>query len=127
MKPASQDLRERAIVLLQAGQLTQEQIAEMLGISIASLERWWQRWRETGSVAALPHAGGTARVLRTGQAFIRAEVKKQPDVSLAELCERIAVAKDLQANPSMMCRELQLMNLPRKKSRSMTASAKRNG
>jgi transposase len=126
MKPASQDLRERAIVLIQAGKLTQVEIAEILGISVATLERWWQRWRETGSVTALPHAGGTARVLRDGQAFIRAEVKKQPDVTLVELCERVAVAKSLQANPSMMCRELQRMNLPRKKSRSMIASAKRN-
>lgn len=125
MKPYSQDLRERVIVAVQVGQNTQEEIAEQYGVAQATVENWWCRWRATGQVAALPHAGGSPRALRDCGAFIRAEVKQQPDVSLDELCARVKEAAGVVASPSMMCRELQRLRLPRKKSRSMIASGRR--
>jgi len=74
-------------------------------------------------VAALPFAGGRSRVLQPCAANIRAEVKQQADVTLEELCERIAAQTGVTASPSMMGRELQILALVRKKSRSMTALA----
>jgi transposase len=124
MKPYSQDLRERAIAALEAGQ-TQAEVAAQFQIHKSTLEKWWYRWRETGSCAALPPASGPKRTLQAAERFIRAEVKKRPDVTLAELCERIQEEKGLVASPSMMCRELEILNLPRKKSRSTTANARR--
>ena len=124
MRPYSQDLRERVIAAVKAGQQSQAQIAETYGISESTIEKWNRRWRETKSVAALPHAGGPVRVLKSSGNFIRAEVKKQPDISLLELCERVLTEKGLTANDSMMSRELQLLQLPRKKSRSMTVNGK---
>ncbi len=124
MRPYSQDLRERALAALEAGR-TQAAVAEQFGIHKSTLEKWWYRWRDTGRCAAKPHASGPPRTLHACDPFIRAEVKKQPDVTLAELCERVAAAKDVSASPSMMCRTLQGLRLPRKKSRSTTASARR--
>lgn len=124
MKPYSQDLRERAIAALEAGQ-TQVKVAAQFSIHKSTLEKWWYRWRDTGSCTALPSAHGPKRTLQPAESLIRNEVKKRPDVTLAELCERVAEAKGLQVSPSMMCRELQSLNLPRKKSRSMTANARR--
>lgn len=122
MKPYSQDLRERVIAALEAGK-TQAEVAAQFGIHKSTLEKWWYRWQATGSCAALPPAQGPQRTLQAAESFIRAEVKKRPDATLAELCERAKEAKGVQASPSMMCRELKLLKLPRKKSRFMTRNA----
>jgi len=124
MKPYSQDLRERAIAALEAGN-TQAEVAAQFQIHKSTLEKWWYRWRDTGSCAALPPASGPERTLQAAEKFIREEVKKQPDLTLEELCERVEEAKGLVASPSMMCRELKILKLPRKKSRSMTANGRR--
>jgi transposase len=126
MKPYSQDLRERAIAAVEAGK-TQAEVAAQFDIHKSTLEKWWYRWRETGSCAALPVHSGPKRKLQAAVKFIRAEVKKQPDATLMALCERVQTAKGVRASPSMMCRELQILNLPLKKSRSTTASARRGG
>lgn len=124
MKPYSQDLRERAMAALEAGQ-TQAEVAAQFRIHKSTLEKWWYRWRDTGSCAVLALAHGPQRTLQAAESFLRAEVKKRPDAMLSELCERVEAATGLVASPSMMCRELQILNLPRKKSRSTTANARR--
>ena len=100
-------------------------MAAQFQIHKSTLEKWWYRWRDTGSCAALPRASGPTRTLQAVEKLIREEVKKQPDLTLAELCERVQEAEGLVASPSMMCRELKILKLPRKKSRSMTANARR--
>jgi transposase len=127
MKSYSQDLRTRVIATIRTGQHTQAEIAELYGLAQATVENWWRRWRATGSSAALPHAGGNPRALRTCEAVIRAEVRKQPDLSLEELCARVKEQTGVGASPSMMCRELQRLKLSRKKSRFMTANGRPHG
>ncbi len=124
MKPYSQDLRERVIAAIKAGKQTNAQIADTYDISESTVEKWKRQWKDTKRVSALPHAGGTERVLQNCAGFIRTEIKKQPDVTLNELCDRVLKEKKIVANDSMMCRELQLLRLPRKKSRSMTVNEK---
>ena len=126
MKPYSQDLRERAIAALEAGK-TQAEVAVQFDIHKSTLEKWWYRWRDTGSCEALPAHSGPKRKLQEAEDIIRTEVKKHPDVSLAELGERVQEAKGVRASQSMMCRELQILNLPLKKNRSTTASVRRRG
>jgi len=100
MKPYSQDLRERAIAALEASK-TQAEVAAQFSIHKSTLEKWWYRWRDTGSCEALPSNSGPKRKLQTAEEIIWVEVKKHPDVSLAELCERVAEAKGIQASESM--------------------------
>ncbi len=111
----SQDLRERVIAAVRAKRQSLDQIAETFGVSPATVDNWARRWRETRSVAALPWAGGVKRSLRDCGAVIRDELRKQPDDTLEELCTRVEVATGIRSNPSMMCRELQRLDLPRKK------------
>jgi transposase len=127
MAPYSQDLRERAVAAAEKGEESQAAIAARYGIHLSTLEKWLQRKRATGSCAALPHANGVERTLAACTRVIRAIVRKQADVTLVELCERVAEAKGITASPSMMCRELQRLELPRKKSRSTTANGKHRG
>ena len=121
----SQDLRERVITAVEADRLSNRQIAAVYGVSEPTIERWTARKRATGSVAALAPAGGRPRTLAPYAATLRAEVKRQPDISLSELCDRLQTREGVAANTSMMCRELQGLNLPLKKSRSTTRNRKR--
>jgi transposase len=125
MKAYSQDLRERVIAAVETGAQSRPELAETFKVSESTIDKWTKRWRETGSVAALPFAGGRRRALKACAADIRAEVKQQADVTLAELCERVEAQTGVTASPSMMARELEVLALPRKKSRSMTANATR--
>jgi len=127
MKAYSIDLRERVIKAVEAGKQSQAEVAATFGIGLRTVEGWWQRWQTTHSVVALPHGGGPARVLAASEAVLRAALKAQPDATLGELCAQVAEAQGLVVSPSMMCRELQRLKLPRKKRRSTTARATRRG
>jgi transposase len=127
MKAYSQDLREKVMVAVAQDKQANRQIAEMLGISEKTIERWTHRQRASGSVAASPHAGGVARVLAAHEQFLRDAVKTQPDISLDDLRVRIQVELKLKVSGSMVSRELTGLHLPRKKSRSTTANRTPNG
>ena len=115
MNAYSQDLRIRVIAGAETGKQTQTSIAETFGVSLSSVEKWWRQKRETGRASALPQVHGPTRSLQDCAQFIRAEIKRQPDSTLAELCARVAAVKGMQASSSMMCRELQHLGLRRKK------------
>lgn len=127
MKPYSQDLRERVMAAVTAGKHPNWQIAETFGLSESTIEKWTRRERETGSVAAAPHAGGTPRVLAAHTDFLRAAVKAQPDITLDELCARVGAQLKLTVSPSMVSRELTRLQLPRKKRVSTTVRARLRG
>jgi transposase len=127
MKPYSQDLRERVIAALEAGDETQSEIAARFAISLSTLEKWWARWQTTDSCAALPITHGPSRTLEICEAAIEAEMAKQPDATLAELCARILKTQKVKASWSMMCRTLQGLELGRKKSHSTIVNAIRHG
>ncbi len=126
MKPYSQDLREKIVRALEAGD-TQEEVAARFAVSLSFVEKLWRRWRTTGSCAALPHAGGRRRSLQEHEAAIRKHVARQPDITLEELCERAQAAGAPAVSRATMCAELRRLDLPRKKSRSTTASETPSG
>ncbi|HEX7566365.1 MAG TPA: helix-turn-helix domain-containing protein [Bradyrhizobium sp.] len=115
MQPYSQDLRRRVIAAIKTGKQNQGEIAETFGVHLSTVEKWWRRWRETRTCAALAQRHGPRRALRDCATFLRTEIKRQPDVTLPELCARVAEVKGVSASPSMMCRELRYLRLPRKK------------
>ncbi len=116
MKPYSLDLRERVIASVEAGELTQPQIAEKYAISLRSVENWARQWRRTGDLKPKPHSSGPQRTLQTQAPLLRQALATQPDLTLAELCLRVATTTQVRSSVSMMCRELQHLALPRKKS-----------
>ena len=126
MKPYSQDLRDRIIQALEAGTATQRTIAERFCVSGSCVEKLWQRWRARGSRAAKPHAGGRQCHLKDQLEFLRHEVAKQPDATRAAWRDRIVAAQGPQVSPSTICRALQRLKLPVKKSRSTPQSVTRS-
>ena len=127
MKTYSQDLREKVAAAVAQDKQSNRRIAEIMGISESTIEKWTRRERETGSVAAAPHAGGVARVLAPQGEYLRLAVKSQPDISLNELCVRLQAELNLHVSTSMVSRELIRLKLGRKKSVSTTVSGKRSG
>jgi transposase len=91
VRPYSLDLRERVVAAIDSGQSCRA-VAETFGVSVASVVKWSQRFRRTGSAAAKP-MGGRRPVLLAGQrAFILDRMERVPNISLralaAELGER---------------------------------------
>ena len=129
MKPYSQDLRDRIIQALEAGTATQRVIAARFCVSTAFVEKLWQRWRRSGSSAAKPYAGGRPGALKDHLELLRTEVATQPDATLVELRDRIVAPQGPRVSPATICRALQRLRLPLKKShstpRSGTPSASR--
>jgi transposase len=115
MKAYSSDLRERVIATARASNLTQPELAAMFSISLSTVEEWLRTFRQSRRTEPLPHAGGAQRVLQPFARVIRQLVKQYPDATLEELCGHVASKTGVRANPSMMCRELHILNLPRKK------------
>jgi transposase len=126
MKPYSQDLRDRIIHTLEAGQDTQPAVAERFRVSPSFVAKLWHRWRHSGSSAAKPHAGGKSRRLKNYTETLRNEVAQQPDATLEELRDRVVAAQGPQVSPATICRALQRLQLPRKKRRSTPRNGRRN-
>ena len=108
MKPYSSDLREKIILAIQENDLTQEEIAYRFSVSLSFVEKLWQRFRTSGSFAALPHSGGRERLLKTAESVIRSVVARQPDITLLELSEQVAGETDSPpVSVAVMCLELE--------------------
>src|SRR5207253_10238070 len=58
MRSLSLDLRERIVALVEAGEHSLRELAELFAVDLSTIARLLQRYRNTGSVAAKPHGGG---------------------------------------------------------------------
>lgn len=90
-KPYSLDLRDRAVSRVLAGE-TVRSVAAVLDVSVASVVKWSQLFRRTGSVAPGPMHGHRPRVLWPHRAWIVARTSNGQAFTLrglrAELAER---------------------------------------
>jgi transposase len=127
MKAYSLDLRERVLSAVDSGRYSQSQVGQRYDVSLSFVEKLVHQREVTGSIAPKAYTPGPQRVLEPYQAWIRAAVREQPDITLAELCDQLDEAHAVRVHPCMMWRELVRLELPLKKSRSMTASGIRRG
>ena len=85
------DLRERVVASM-AGGRSARATAALFGVSVASVVKWSQRQRRTGSVAPDKIGGHRKPVLLPERDWLRARVAAEPDLTLrallAELHER---------------------------------------
>lgn len=91
MKPYSLDLRERVVACVGLGESVRP-VAQRFSVSIASVVRWSQRWRATGSAAAGKMGGHRKSVLADERSWLLERFARESDVTLrqlqAELAER---------------------------------------
>jgi transposase len=85
----SVDLRERVVAAVAAGQSCRT-VATTFKVSVASVVKWSQRFRVTGSVAARPMGGNRPYVLASERNWLLARLAEQPDVTLRALLAELA-------------------------------------
>ena len=92
MAPLSNDLRERIVAAVEAGEHSLQELADLFSAHLSTIVRLLQRYRTTGSVQPKPHGGGMPPKL-DAQAVARLLelVRQQPDATLAELRERLGI------------------------------------
>ena len=87
----SLDLRERVVAAVAAG-VSCRKVASTFKVSVASVVKWSQRFRATGSAAAQPMGGQRPYALAGERSWLLHRVAEQPDLTLralvAELAER---------------------------------------
>jgi transposase len=119
MKAYSNDLRRKIIAAYENNDYSQQQVADLFGVSPATVRNLVRRQRETGSPDALPHAGGKPPALPDqARLFVQELVKENNDLTLAELRLKVERKHKQKVSLPTLCRVLQALGLPRKKSRS---------
>ena len=118
MRAYSLDLRERVVVAYEKSEQTIAEIAAQFSVGQTFLKKMLRQKRESGSLERLPRRAGAKRLLSLAhRSFLAQQIEEQPDATLAELQERLQERKKISVSPSTLSRELQLLRLPRKKSR----------
>ena len=124
MAAYSIDLRQKILRACERQLGSQRTVADIFGVSLAFVEKVLRQYRTTGDLAPKPHAGGQkARLDATAQAVVQRLVGANPDATLEELCTGVAAETGVRVSVPTMCRVLQRLRLPRKKSRSRRRNA----
>jgi transposase len=83
-RPYSLDLRERVVAAVAAGESCRK-VAATYKVSVASVVKWSQRFRTTGSAAAKRMGGHRPRILEGKRAWLVARLTEVPDLTLRAL------------------------------------------
>jgi transposase len=78
------DLRERVVARVSAGESCRT-VAKMFKVSVASVVKWSQRYRATGSAAAKRMGGRPGRRLAPQREWLLARLAATPDLTLRAL------------------------------------------
>lgn len=123
MKSYSLDLRQKIVESYEAGGITQRQLAAQFRVSTFFVVKVLGLHRRGENLQAKVR-GGRLKPLLTNemQEYLRNELARQNDLTLAELSARVAERFGLRVSTPTLCRTLQRMNLRRKKSVSLPAN-----
>jgi transposase len=115
MVPYPKELRTRVVAAVKQGEFTIAEIATLFGVGTTFVKKML-RLHRAGEDLAPRHGGGPAPKLQEkDRALLRAEIKKQPDATLAELQTVLAEQESCRVSVPTICRTLSQLQLPRKK------------
>ena len=118
-KGYSQDLREKVLEASRVHRLSTRELSELFGLSIATINRWKRRFRQTGSVCARPRAGGNPRVVSEEQSrTLQALVERHPDWTENEYTKFLQEKHGWTASRSSVGRAIRRLGYSVKKSPS---------
>lgn len=112
--PHPLDIRERLLAAIDAG-LPLADAVRFFQVSARTIRRWRRRKRLTGSTAPTGRPGRRSSIIAAHQTIIRDLVLADPDLTLAQLCDRLAEATGLRVRVPTMSRQLRLLAITRKK------------
>jgi len=114
MKSYSLDLRERVVAARSKGQ-SAEEVAKRFGICKRSVERYWERHRQTGSAAAKQRGGYRRSRLAGHEATLRGWINAQADLTLEQLQECLRRELGIKLSVSALWYALERLGLSFKK------------
>ncbi len=85
----SLDLRERVVAAVRSGHSCRG-VAATFGLGAATVVRWWQRYRDTGDIAAKARGGSKARALVDVEDWLLERVAAEPHVTTRALAGELA-------------------------------------
>src|SRR6516225_9933120 len=85
----SLDLRERVVAAVTEGESCRS-VAATFKVSVASVVKWSQQFRATGSVASRPMGGNRPYVLSSERVWLLTRLAEQPDITLRALLAGLA-------------------------------------
>jgi transposase len=123
----SDDLRCRLLEAYERGGVSMTQLAVRFGVSWGYVRKIRQQELDYGQKERRRQSryGPVSRVTATVAEQLRSWVAKQPDLTLAELQERLAASAGVELSRSRLWTVLQGMGLRRKKNPSTRKSRKR--
>jgi transposase len=123
MGPLSLDLRKRVVAAIREEGMSCRAAAWRFEVSFASAIRWMAALRERGDFAPLPMGGDqrSRRVEAQADYLLRLH-RREPDLTLTEICARLERARGEKVSPSMIWRFFDRHDITFKKSRRTQAS-----
>jgi transposase len=116
MKAYSTDLCAKIAQACDEGAASRRQLARQFRVSVAFIQKMLRRRRLTGRLVAA-HTGGRRSILDAAAlALVAHLIREQNDLTLAELCERVAAARGVHVSVPTMYRAVRRLRLPYKKS-----------
>ena len=109
------EMREKAVNAYLEGKGTQEEIADIFGISVSTLRRYLDRYESEGDVAPKPHPGRPPTLDEEDLQWIKGQVDAKADIELKELCDLLSQQNGKVVSVPTMCRACQQLDLRRKK------------
>lgn len=88
-RPLDLDLRERVVAAVLCGKSCRA-VAETFDVSVASVVKWTQRYRATGSAAPRKMGGHRPCLLAGERSFLLDRLAEEPDVSMRTLADELA-------------------------------------
>ena len=118
----SEDLRGRVIAAIAEG-LSTRKAARRFRIGIATAGRWYRRYKETGETVARKQGQPLGSKLDPHEAFILGLIEETPDITLAEIADRLAAGRGVRAAPSTVWTFLDKRGVTFKKRRRTPANS----
>jgi transposase len=122
-KAYSDDLRRKILQAWEEGEDTQEQIAKHFRVSVRYIGKIVHQKRVTGQAERVPHQPGRKpRFTPPVREQIRVWIRGQPDLTLAEIQEKLGQGEKLRVSLPSIWKVLKGMGLRLKKNRSTRKS-----
>ena len=98
MATLSLDLRERIVSAYDKGEGTRDEIARRFRVSLGMVKKLLQQRRKTGDIKPRHHLAGRKKlIVAQHRIAIRQQLKRKPDMTLAELREALSLKCTLPA------------------------------
>ncbi len=112
----SLDLRERVVAAFDAGDMTDEEVADFFNVGEATVHRWKRLKREKGSLEHKRFGGGMPpRVAPEQYDLVLEIVRKEPDLTVQEVAWEFQRRTGRSVSRAAMGRTLLKLALTRKK------------